>query len=229
MKTESKRWTRRSFAAGLGTAWLGLARGSRVAAQDVLDWSMLSSIEGDLGESITATSYTDRTYSSEHERWTAAEDAPWVWFERESVDNGVWVLSGITTPWNQQTGERLTNVPGYLDETLVPSDLRNAHRVGRPHANQPIHPDAPTDATTFGEVSFERQARDGRPPSDWLLSMDTEELRDWLSTVEIPEAGVHGMTFWSHLTRDHFFRPLLIKGLTEVEQAKLHAAAHHGY
>ncbi len=31
------------------------------------------------------------------------------------------------------------------------------------------------------------------------------------------------MTFWTHLTRDHQFVPLLIKGLTEAEQAKLHA------
>ncbi len=87
----------------------------------------------------------------------------------------------------------------------------------------------PQDPASFGQVSLERQAQDGRPPSEWLRSMDAEELREWLSGIEVPEAGVAGMTFWTHLTRDHQFRPLLIKGLTEAEQAKLHAAAHFGY
>lgn len=82
---------------------------------------------------------------------------------------------------------------------------------------------------SYGEVSLERRAQDGRPPSEWLRSMDSEELRAWLAKIEVSEASVHGMTFWTHLTRDHLFRPLLIKGLTEVEQAKLHAAAHFGY
>ena len=38
-----------------------------------------------------------------------------------------------------------------------------------------------------------------------------------------------GMTFWTHLTRDHFFDAKKIVGLTQPEQAKLHAAAHAGY
>ncbi len=91
-------------------------------------------------------------------------------------------------------------------------------------ANQP-----PLDAESFGQVSVERRSQDGRPPSEWLRSMDADELRAWLADIEVPEAGVAGMTFWTHLTRDHMFRPLLIKGLTEAEQAKLHAAAHFGY
>ena len=37
------------------------------------------------------------------------------------------------------------------------------------------------------------------------------------------------MTFWEHLTRDHSFDATRIAGLTEDEQAKLHAAAHYGY
>ncbi len=45
----------------------------------------------------------------------------------------------------------------------------------------------------------------------------------------MPEAGVSGMTFWEHLTRDHSFDPDRILGLNTDEQAKLHAAAHHGY
>ena len=49
------------------------------------------------------------------------------------------------------------------------------------------------------------------------------------SDIEVPEAGVSGMTYWTHLTRDHSFDPVKIAGLTIDEQAKLHAAAHHGY
>ncbi len=37
------------------------------------------------------------------------------------------------------------------------------------------------------------------------------------------------MTYFTHLTRDHFFDGDKIAGLTEDEQAKLHGAAHDGY
>lgn len=80
-----------------------------------------------------------------------------------------------------------------------------------------------------GEPDAKRRARDGRPPSKWLRSLKADELRIWLPTIEPPEAGVQGMTFWTHLTRDHSFEAEKIKGLTIPEQAKLHAAAHDGY
>ncbi len=74
-----------------------------------------------------------------------------------------------------------------------------------------------------------RRARHGRPPSRWLRSLHADELRIWLATIDPPEAGVSGMTFWEHLTRDHSFDATRIVGLTEDEQAKLHAAAHYRY
>jgi hypothetical protein len=80
-----------------------------------------------------------------------------------------------------------------------------------------------------GQPDAKRRARDGRPPSKWLRSLKADELRIWLPTIEPPEAGVQGMTFWRHLTRDHSFDAEKIKGLTIPEQAKLHAAAHDGY
>jgi hypothetical protein len=80
-----------------------------------------------------------------------------------------------------------------------------------------------------GQANPMRRARHGRPPSRWLRSLNADELRIWLKTIDVPEAGVSGMTFWEHLTRDHSFNPDLIVGLNEDEQAKLHAAAHYGY
>jgi hypothetical protein len=80
-----------------------------------------------------------------------------------------------------------------------------------------------------GEPDEKRRARDGRPPSQWLRSLKAEELRVWLPKIDPPEAGVSGMTFWTHLTRDHSFDAENLKGLTIDEQAKLHAAAHDGY
>jgi hypothetical protein len=80
-----------------------------------------------------------------------------------------------------------------------------------------------------GSPDAKRKARHGRPPSKWLRSLDAEELRIFLDTIEPNEAGVSGMTFWTHLTRDHYFSAEKIDGLTEAEQAKLHAAAHDGY
>ena len=66
-------------------------------------------------------------------------------------------------------------------------------------------------------------------PAGWLHSLNAEELRIWLRTIDPPEAGVEGMTFFEHLTRDHSFDAGKITGLAEDEQAKLHAAAHAGY
>ena len=71
--------------------------------------------------------------------------------------------------------------------------------------------------------------RHGRPPSKWLRSLHADEIKIWLKTIEVPEAGVSGMTYWEHLTRDHSFDPVKIEGLSIDEQAKLHAAAHFGY
>jgi hypothetical protein len=73
------------------------------------------------------------------------------------------------------------------------------------------------------------KSRHGRPPSKWLRSLHAEELRIWLNTIDVPETGVSGMTYWEHLTRDHSFDPKRIEGLVIDEQAKLHAAAHAGY
>lgn len=163
------------------------------------------------------------------ERWTNAENESWRWYERESLIQGQWMLTGITTPVNRVTGERLEHVPGYLDESIVPIESR---RVDSRIPESPpvvLRSEVPLGTESYGQVSLERRAQDGRPPSEWLRSLEVEELREWLSKVEVTEADVMGMTFWTHLTRDHFFRPLLIKGLTEVEQAKLHAAAHFGY
>jgi hypothetical protein len=113
---------------------------------------------------------------------------------------------------------------GYLDESLVPESVRVGNVAEEGEAK---------DATQFeadhGKPSVTRRARHGRPPSRWLRSLNAEELRIWLPTIEVPEAGVSGMTFWEHLTRDHSFAPKRIKGLTIDEQAKLHAAAHYGY
>ncbi|MCA9134838.1 MAG: hypothetical protein KDA45_16835, partial [Planctomycetales bacterium] len=69
----------------------------------------------------------------------------------------------------------------------------------------------------------------GRPPSKWLRSLAPDELRLWLQRIEVPEVGVSGMSFWTHLTRDHSFQEAVVDELSEEEQGKLHAAAHYGY
>jgi hypothetical protein len=158
------------------------------------------------------------------EHWRVAENGTWRWYERETLINDQWKVTGLTTPINKATGERYTGHTGYLDDSLAPANLRRGESPeiaeSAVDAHEPPGPSKP-DAT--------RRARHGRPPSKWLRSLRAEELRMWLKTIDVPEAGVSGMTFFEHLTRDHFFDPVKITGLTEDEQAKLHAAAHHGY
>jgi hypothetical protein len=158
------------------------------------------------------------------EHWTAKENNTWQWFERETLVDGKWKLTGVSTPLNKQTGEPLTGRTGYLDTSVVPQELLVSQRpvTGLADDNDPVEP--PPHVPTN-----ERRARHGRPPSRWLRSLNADELRIWLKTIDPPEAGVSGMTYWTHLTRDHFFNATKIAGLTIDEQAKLHAAAHYGY
>lgn len=158
------------------------------------------------------------------EHWTSAENRSWCWFVRETKVDGQWKVTGITTPVNKATGERTSRLPGYLDDSLVPHNVRVNHTPSAAQSDSEL----PLESAPHTPDAA-RRARHGRPPSRWLRSLHASELRIWLKTISPPDAGVEGMTFWEHLTRDHYFDPLRIAGLNIDEQAKLHAAAHHGY
>lgn len=149
-------------------------------------------------------------------RWRPNANKKWRWYERETRIGAKWRLSGITTPVNIETGQPYTEQAGYLDEELVPKLIRQAASLNRV---KPADGGAKT-SRVFGE---------GQPPSTWLRNLNSDEIRVWLKTVDVPEVGVENMSYWTHLTRDHSFDPNRIQGLTIEEQAKLHAAAHYGY
>ncbi|QEG00958.1 hypothetical protein Mal15_50340 [Stieleria maiorica] len=193
------------------------------------------------------------------EHWSVVRNASWRWYERESlIDGNYWKTTGVTTPIHRETGKPHVGPTGYLDERLVPDVMlapADRKRLGRPILTVDSWQDRqiaiklgsralaiePQDAETMpvefgdrsqadaGRSSGERRSRHGRPPSDWLLSLNADEIRIWLAKVEIQEAMVSGMTFWTHLTRDHSFDPDKIGGLTEAELAELHGAAHEGF
>ncbi len=205
---------RRRFVFWLGFGLFNLAERLRADGLDELAAAMMRLSE----------SSTPKTPRATPEHWTAAENNTWRWFERENLVDGHWKLTGVTTPIHQRTGEAYTGQTGYLDDKLVPDAVRRG--------DQPSQTDAAVDTAVeddAGQPSTRRRSRHGRPPSRWLRSLRADELRIWLKTIDVPEAGVSGMTFWEHLTRDHFFDPDRITGLAVDEQAKLHAAAHYGY
>jgi hypothetical protein len=178
----------------------------------------------DAAEKDSVAALTEQS-ASPPEHWTSAENQTWRWYERENYVDGHWKLTGITTPINKETGEAYTGRNGYLDTTEVPVEIR----IG---SKQPVFAEDATDTSPQDkkhEPDALRIARHGRPPSKWLRSLNASELRIWLKTIDPPEAGVSGMTYWTHLTRDHFFDADKIAGLNIDEQAKLHAAAHAGY
>ena len=159
--------------------------------------------------------------------WTPASNSAWQWYEQETLVDGRWMLTGITTPINRETGQPYTEKKGYLDESQVPTDMR----VWDPDTSDKDAADKTDKTTESGDHRPDpaRQARHGRPPSKWLRSLHADELRIWLKTIEVNQADVSGMTYFTHLTRDHFFDAEKITGLTQGEQAKLHGAAHDGY
>ena len=206
--------TRRRFMFWIGFGLFNLAEKLRADGLDELAAAAMNAAE-------PATSVA-RPATPTH--WRAAHNANWHWYERENFVDGRWTLTGITTPINKKTAEPYTGRKGYLDDSLVPAEVRIWDEEGSDNvatATNAESGDHPPDAT--------RRARHGRPPSKWLRSLHADELRIWLKTIDVPEAGVEGMTYWTHLTRDHFFDADKITGLTIDEQAKLHAAAHHGY
>jgi hypothetical protein len=156
--------------------------------------------------------------------WRAASNAAWRWYERETFIHGQWELSGITIPINVTTGAPYEKGDGYLDENLAPPEIR----LGQAQAVVELDPELVADFERRRPTP-KRQARHGRPPSKWLRRLSADEIRIWLRTVEVPQADVSGMTYWTHLTRDHSFDPANLEGLTLEEQAKLHGAAHFGY
>lgn len=159
----------------------------------------------------------------EQHRWSYREDATWRWFERETLADDVWEITGRTRPVHRMTGELAPELEGYLDESLVPDAVRFGSREPQ------TFEDLDEIEEDCGEASTERRAREGRPPSRWLRRLYAEELRLWLPTIDVPTAGVSGMTVWTHLTRDHGFDAQRIEGLEESKLAQLHAAAHYGY
>jgi hypothetical protein len=205
--------TRRRFAFWLGLGLFTLADKLRCYGLDDLAAAGMRAAEPS----------PPKTLAEAPVHWAAAQNKNWRWFERETYLNGNWQLSGITTPIHKQTGKPHV-ADGYLDEALVPAEIRrgNKHQAFKLPANLEAEFDR-------HQPHPNRRARHGRPPSKWLRSLNAEELRIWLKTIDPPEAGVSGMTFWEHLTRDHSFDASKIEGLTIDEQAKLHAAAHFGY
>jgi hypothetical protein len=209
---------RRQFTFWLGFGLFSVADRLRVYALDDIAAAAMRATEATLS---TAGDPTATTKVPIH--WTAAENKNWRWFEREDFIEGQWKLTGITTPVHKQT-KKLNEGPGYLHESVVPKQVR----LGKKTELTELPPEVSAEYAKR-QPKEKLRARHGRPPSKWLRSLHAEELRIWLRTIDVPEAGVSGMTYWEHLTRDHSFDPKKIEGLDEDEQAKLHAAAHFGY
>lgn len=176
--------------------------------------------------------------------WQVTHNNTWRWVQREEYLDGHWRLTGMTTPVHRHTGEPLEDGAGYLGAADVPERFRLSEEsrsasieepTDEPATDEPLGDPYEEDSVRAAEESpgpdavANRRARHGRPPSRWLRSLSAGELSVWLASLDPPEATVEGMSFAEHLTRDHGFSEAPVAGLTELEQAKLHGAAHHGY
>ena len=209
--------TRRRFVFWVGFGLFGLAAKLRFDGLDNWAAAMMRATEPPTPTGVMATQAATPVH------WTVAGDKNWQWVEREQFIAGQWKLTGTTAPVHQQSGQRKLDGMDYLDDSFVPPEMRFVHA----HRND----SAVKRMLDFAnhQPNAARKGRHGRPPSKWLRSLYADEIRIWLRSIEVPQAGVSGMTVWTHLTRDHSFDPLRIAGLTEPEQFKLHAAAHYGY
>lgn len=219
------RTTRRRFAFWVGLGLFSLGERLHAKGFDTLAAAAMRATDADSTDLATTEPDSDlATKAGTPEHWTVGENNTWRRFERENLIDGQWRVTGLTTPVHKVTGDYYQG-RGYLEESLAPASLRNG-RLETSSAD-------PSAEVAFehdhGQPSTTRRARHGRPPSRWLRSLKADELHIWLKTIDVPEAGVEGMTYWTHLTRDHSFDPARIEGLQIDDQAKLHAAAHYGY
>lgn len=210
--------TRRQFAFWLGFGLFSLSEKFRLGGLDRLAAATMRAADSKSAPPKGAAVH-----------WILGGDDKWRWYERESFVKGNWVATGITTPINKKTGDRKWEPGGYLDENLLPAEMLAAEEAYQAKAIAGEPEDDNHDEPNPHLPTEKRRGRHGRPPSQWLRSLHSYELRTWLKTVEVPEAGVSGMSVWTHLTRDHLFDASHILGLTVAEQDKLHAAAHFGY
>ena len=226
--------TRRRFAFWIGMGLFGAAERLGAAELDSLAATLMDAADG-LAEDLPALRPTIETAPAEMPvHWQATHNRTWRWVQREEYVDGKWHLTGMTTPLRRDTGKAIEDAAGYLDESVVPEAYRRANQDlidvnGEPLFTSEDEGVSATENQPGPEASSHRRARHGRPPSRWLRTLNAAELSVWLATVTPPEAGVDGMTFEEHLTRDHLFEADRIAGLTEAELEKLHAAAHHGY
>ncbi len=206
--------TRRRFMFWLGFGLFGLAEKLRADSLDAVAAAAMDAVE-------PVSPGIEPPWPV---HWTVVDDGNWRWYEREHFIDDQWMLTGRTPPFDKETGDLSGKAGVYLDEELVPADVRVKE-------NQSITTIASGSEKEFDlhAPSKELRKRHGRPPSKWLRSLHADELQIWLKTIEVPDAEVSGMTYWTHLTRDHLFDAEKIKGLLELDQAKLHAAAHFGY
>jgi hypothetical protein len=211
---------RRQFAFWLGFGLFSVGERLRVYGFDGLAAAMMRAAQ----KNSANAKFADPANELTAVHWTAAENRNWRWFEREDYIDGHWKLTRISTPVSKKTGEPKADARGYLDPSVVPPEVRD----GTKPEFMELPPEVEAEYARHQPKEKFRE-RHGRPPSKWLRSLHADELRIWLRTIDPPEAGVSGMTFFLHLTRDHSFDGKNVEGLDEAEQAKLHAAAHFGY
>ena len=204
---------RRRFVFWISLGIFGLAEKLRADALDELAATILRRTE--------PKPATVPDASPEH--WTFASNNSWHWYERENFVDGRWKPTGITTPINNRTGEPYTGRSGYLDESLVPAELRVAtKKMAAVWSKTPVRslllanrtrPVAPTRASAEQMAAEPARRRDPHLAPDHRRAGSGRERDDFLE----------------HLTRDHSFKYANVVELTIDEQAKLHAAAHEGY
>lgn len=225
--------TRRRFAFWIGMGLFGVADRVGASELDGLAAALMEATEPD-ALPPTPTPAEPLAAAEMPVHWQTTHNRTWRWVQREHYADGQWRLTGMTTPVRRDTGAQLADAAGYLPEDAVPSAYRAAYD-GLFDANEesltPVndHGVAADSDTPGPDAAEHRRSRHGRPPSRWLRTLTAAELSVWLATIEPPEAGVNGLSFEEHLTRDHGFDAERIAGLDEAELAKLHAAAHHGY
>src|SRR5262245_19097517 len=166
--------TRRQFAFWLGFGLFGLSEKLNIRGLDRLAAATMRASDSKSSKKPAAP-------SENAVHWAATDNKEWRWYERENYIDGQWVATGITTPVNKTTGQRKWEPGGYLDENLLPSEMRTADEkymvAFATHPNSGEHEHANHDEPNPHLPTEKVRGRHGRPPSEWLRSLHRSEER----------------------------------------------------
>jgi hypothetical protein len=96
---------RRRFLFWIGFGLFNLSERLRADGLDSLAAKITEAGGGAKADAATLGATRQSRIASKPTHWRAANNAAWQWYDRETLIDGRWTLTGVTTPVSRETGQ----------------------------------------------------------------------------------------------------------------------------